>query len=196
MGEPAHRRGQAVLDNVLDATLQLLTERGYSFSVDDVAAAAGVHKTTIYRRWATKTALVAAAADRLATAGVPATRSADPMADLTALAVDVARTLRTPAGTQALRAVVAAAGEDPDIVPTARQFLSVRYKIATAIIRDAIAAGHLRDDVDPTLVWEAIANPLHVRAIMGQPASDAVARRLVALVTEGAGSHKCGIVMA
>ncbi len=49
MAEPTHRRGQVVLDQVLDATLSLLAEYGYAFSVDDVAEAADVHKTTIYR---------------------------------------------------------------------------------------------------------------------------------------------------
>jgi AcrR family transcriptional regulator len=171
---------------VLDTTLELLAEGAYGFSVDDVARRAGVHKTTIYRRWPTKAAIVAAAAGRLAAAEVPVSRSGDPIADLTTLAVAVAGVLRTPAGSGSIRAVVAAAGDDPDLVTAAHDFLTGRYRLAIDIVRDAVAAGSVRDDVDPRLVWEAIVNPLHVRAILGAPASDRTARDLVALVLAGA----------
>jgi AcrR family transcriptional regulator len=186
MGEPTHRRGQVVLDHVLDTTLALLAEHGYAFTVDDVAGAAGVHKTTIYRRWPTKAALVAAAAGRLADLQIPARRTDDPVADLTRLAVDVARALRTAAGSGALRAVLAAAADDPELVPTARHFLTGRYRVATDMLQDGIDTGRLRDDVDPTIVWEAIVNPLHMRAILGIPASDHTARQLVDLALRGA----------
>lgn len=186
MGEPSHRRGQVVLDRVLDTTLELLAERSYDFSVDDVAERASVHKTTIYRRWPTKAAIVTAAAGRLAAAEVPAARTDDPITDLTRLAVGVARVLRSPAGSGTLRAVVAAAGDDPELVPTARSFLTGRYQLAIDMIRDAVEDGRLRDDVDPTLVWEAIVNPLHVRALLGTPASDRTARALVDVVIGGA----------
>ncbi len=170
---------------MLDTTLELLAEHGYVCSVDDIADRAGVHKTTIYRRWPTKAALVAAAVSRLASIEVPARRTSEPLDDLERLAVDVARVLRTGAGRGAMRAVLGATAEDPDLVPTARQLLRGRYEIAVAIIQDAVACGELRDDVDPTLVWEAIVNPLHMRAILGVPASDATARQLVELVLQG-----------
>lgn len=46
---------------ILDAARALLRERGYrDFTVDVVAERTGIAKTTIYRRWPTKGALVAA----------------------------------------------------------------------------------------------------------------------------------------
>lgn len=186
MAEPSHRRGQVVLDRVLDTTLGLLAEHGYAFTVDDVAEQAGVHKTTIYRRWPTKATLVGAAASRLASIEVPERRTDDPVADLTRLAVDVARALRTGAGSGAIRAVLAAAADDPELVPTARQFLIGRYQVATRILQYAIDRGDLRDDLEPSVVWEAIVNPLHMRAILGLPASDHTARQLVDLALHGA----------
>ena len=174
-----------MLDGILDATLGLLAERGYDFSVDDVAAAAGVHKTTIYRRWPTKAALVAGASAKLAEVAVPERRSDDAVADLTALAVDVARALRSDTGSGALRALLAAAADEPDLVPTARAYLTGRYEVAVARIRDAAAEGLLRDDCPPTLVWETMVNPLHMRALLGTPADDATAAALVRLVLDG-----------
>jgi AcrR family transcriptional regulator len=175
-----------VLDNVLDTTLALLAEHGYAFSVDDVARTADVHKTTIYRHWPTKAALIGGAVARLAQVEIDTTRSDDPIADLTRLALGVARTLRTGAAMGALRAVLAAAVDDPEIVPMARQFLTSRYRLAVDILRDASDRGVIRDDVDPTLIWEAIVNPLHLRSVLGTPADDDVARMLVSIVVDGA----------
>jgi len=44
----SHHRGQVVLDAIFDTTLTLIAERGYAFSVDEIAETAGVHKSTIY----------------------------------------------------------------------------------------------------------------------------------------------------
>ena len=60
-GPGAAARG--VRSAILAATLDVLVDTGYEgMSIDLVAARAGVHKTTVYRRWPTKSALVAAAA--------------------------------------------------------------------------------------------------------------------------------------
>jgi AcrR family transcriptional regulator len=183
---PDQRRGQAVHDAVLDATLAALAQHGYGFSVDDVARAAGVHKTTVYRRWETKAVLVAAAVQRLADVQVAVPDTGDVVADLTTLAVQVARALRTPAGTQAIRAAVAAAADDPQLVEVAGAFLTSRYSVAADLIQAGQKSGALRAGADPVLLWQAMVNPLHMSAICGTPPSDDAARQLVALVIEGA----------
>lgn len=51
-------------EEILRATRELLDEDGYAaFTVDVVAERTGIAKTTIYRRWPTRGALVAAAID-------------------------------------------------------------------------------------------------------------------------------------
>ncbi len=182
----SHRRGQYVLDTILDATLAMIADRGYAFSIDEVADAAGVHKSTIYRKWATKATLVGAAVERLAAAEVPIPDGGDPLEDLRTLVMLVARSLRTAAGAQAIRSVVAAASEDPSVVDVAREFLGARYDDAVGVVRRAMASGQLRGDVDPLLVWQAVVNPLHLRAVLGDPATDATAGQLLALVLDGA----------
>ncbi|HTY30675.1 TetR/AcrR family transcriptional regulator [Mycobacterium sp.] len=186
----SHHRGQVVLDAILDTTLTLIAERGYAFSIDEVAEAAGVHKSTIYRRWSTKAALVGSAVERQASIEVPIPDTGAPVLDLTTLALLVAKSLRTRAGAQAIRSVVAAASEDPEIVDVARRFLDARYEAAVELVNRAISKGELRSDVDPVLVWQAMVNPLHLRAVLDQPADDATARRLVALVLDGARSQQ------
>lgn len=53
---------------MLDAALVVLARSGYAgFRMDDVASRAGVNKTTIYRRWPNRAALVIALVDRMRT---------------------------------------------------------------------------------------------------------------------------------
>jgi AcrR family transcriptional regulator len=57
-------RSERVVQQVLAATVAELAQSGYrAFRMDEVSAAAGVNKTTIYRRWPSKQPLVAAAVD-------------------------------------------------------------------------------------------------------------------------------------
>jgi AcrR family transcriptional regulator len=183
------RRGAAVEERVLDTTLGLLVEHGYEFSVEDVAAAADVHKTTIYRRWDTKPQLVAAAMQRLADQEVAVpTSEGDPVAELTELAVQVARALQQPAGVNALRAALGTAGADASLAEVAGRFLHSRYLLAVPLVQAAQRAGTLRADLDPVLVWQAVVNPLHLNAVTGGVVDEPTARALVDLVLRGARS--------
>lgn len=59
-------RSERVVRSVLEATVGELAASGYhAFRMDAVSTAAGVNKTTIYRRWPTKSELVAAAVESM-----------------------------------------------------------------------------------------------------------------------------------
>jgi len=71
MTEPKRGRGrprrEGADDEILTVALAMLREEGYgALTVDAVAERAGVAKTTVYRRWPSKGALVAAAIAPLA----------------------------------------------------------------------------------------------------------------------------------
>ena len=180
------RRGAAVVDAVLHATVALVAERGYGFSVDDVARRAHVHKTSIYRRYATRAALVSAAVEGLTSREISIALTSDPLADLSTLAVSVAALLASPAGARTLRAVVASASEDEEAVTTARRFLAGRFDLVVDIVARAVTLGQLRAGTDPVSLWGAIVNPLHVRVLLGYPVTEGAARDLVDLALEGA----------
>lgn len=171
---------------MLDATIALLAERGATVTVDDVAAATGVHKTTIYRRFETRELLIAAAIRRLGEAAVPPVESTDARGALAALAVAVATALRSEHGANILRAAIAASASAPALVPLADEFFRSRYELARAHLESLVTAEVLRDDHDVIVVWEQIVNPMHVRALCGRPTSDAEARDLVDLALRGA----------
>jgi len=56
-----NRRGQATRERLLEATLAVLEAQGLTFTIDDVAAAAGVARPTVHRHFATRDELVATA---------------------------------------------------------------------------------------------------------------------------------------
>ena len=73
MTDIPHKRGrgrprrEGADDEILAVTLAMLRESGYgALTVDTIAELSGVAKTTLYRRWPSKSALVAAAIAPLA----------------------------------------------------------------------------------------------------------------------------------
>lgn len=59
-------RSDRIVRRVLDAAIAELARSGYAgFQMEAVASRAAVNKTTIYRRWPSRAALVAALADRM-----------------------------------------------------------------------------------------------------------------------------------
>jgi AcrR family transcriptional regulator len=59
-------RSEQVVRRVLDAAIAELARSGYAgFRMDEVVSMAAVNKTTIYRRWPTRAALVTAVVERL-----------------------------------------------------------------------------------------------------------------------------------
>ncbi len=179
-------RGPEVDDAVLEATVELLLERAYSFSVEEVATRAGVHKTTVYRRFTTKAALVGAALEQMSLTTMSVVTSPDALADLVALAEVVATALSGPSGARLMRAAMTAASEDPDVLTIARRYFAGRFDAAAQILGRAIASGEVRAGTDPVLFWAAIVNPLQVRALLGHPVNAATVRELFALALDGA----------
>ena len=64
-GKRVHGRSARVLESVLEATAEELGRVGFTgLRIEDVALRSGVNKTTIYRRWPSKSDLIAALLDR------------------------------------------------------------------------------------------------------------------------------------
>ena len=69
-------RSARVREAVLNAAFAELGEKGYdNFSMEAVARRSGVHKTTVYRRWPTRDALVVDALDSRGETGIRRSRA-------------------------------------------------------------------------------------------------------------------------
>lgn len=108
-------RRQGADEEILAVVRAILDAHGYrALSVDDVAARAGVAKTTVYRRWPSKGALVAAAIEPAAVA----TGSADEV-------LQEARTLLAP---------FADADDDAEILGVLRNILAPRREALAKLV--------------------------------------------------------------
>ena len=101
---------------ILDATRALLAEDGWpSLTIEGVAARAGVAKTTVYRRFSSRTDLaVAAVAELVDAAMVPADPDCSPEQQVRSSILATAEVYRLPAARAAYLAVLAEAGRDPE----------------------------------------------------------------------------------
>ncbi|MER6871942.1 TetR/AcrR family transcriptional regulator, partial [Amycolatopsis sp. NPDC000673] len=133
-------------DAIFSATLALLAERGYdALTIEAVAAQAGVHKTTIYRTWATKDEVFADAlvqAPEL-TFAIPDTGSL--RGDLFELAKQIHRLLSDPANRRVITAVVSALPDRPATAEAAGRFFADPHGPEQAVFDPARDPGELAD---------------------------------------------------
>lgn len=137
-------RGPKVRAAVLAAAVDELSEHGYAaFTVDNVAQRTGVHKTTIYRRWSDRDALIAdALADSVAAEiPVPDTGSIDD--DLNTLARSLVAWISSPSGRAVLSVMVADTAGQPSPPVSARHVFRDRIRTALPVVTRAIERGEL-----------------------------------------------------
>ena len=170
---------------IIDATVDLLTERGYNeLSLAAVAERAETTTAAIYRRYGSKSELVTKAVFR--------TDGDDVVADTGDLEADLATMIRwsveklqRPA---ALAAIIGLLGESK----SERKKNVVESRSATQLTAERLerakAAGELRSDVDAELLASLIDGPvLHVvLGGMATPIDDAWIAQLVQVVLNGA----------
>lgn len=173
---------------VLAAVLAELIASGYGrTSVDGVAARAGIHKTTIYRRWGTKERLVAEALDDAADVRTDVPDTGDIDADMRSLAVAVAATLATHEGAATVRAIVAEAPGSPELAAVMSGFWAARRARVGPIIEHAIARKQLPATTDPSELMKYVAAPIYYQLLMSdEPLTDATADRAAAAVLTAA----------
>lgn len=164
-----------------------LSRAGYGpMRVDDVAARAGVNKTTVYRRWPTKADLVIAAVKRMARheRGAPDTGSL--RGDLVAMLMQAREVAMQPEVRAAAR-IVNEARDNAELEPIARIIRNNAAASRAVIIDRAKARGELAADVDGRLLLDALVMPVTMRiARYGEEVGVEQVETLVDLVLYGA----------
>lgn len=172
------------------ATLDELVETGYgALSVQQVAARAGVNKTSVYRRWGTKGALLAAALlDDLD--DVPAEDRGSLPADLMDLwstAPGRGRPRRAAHVIAVSRALDAATG-DPEVDAVREELWSRRLAHMRAIVRRAIRRGELPAGTKPEVMLDLLFGAFHLHVVTrARPAAPAYTALLTRTVLTGLG---------
>jgi AcrR family transcriptional regulator len=185
-------RGEAFTRMVLDATLVQLAESGYErLSIPRIAELAGVNKTSVYRRWPDKPALVR---DALAIAMNPAQEVPDTRTlrgDLIELARSLAVFMRSNVGTALIR-IMLAEGANAEVRALATSAYAGAGKQAPwLVIQRALQRGELNLQVDPSLMLFTIAGAIMHRVFVEQSsATDTYIAQVVDMVLTGAGAKR------
>lgn len=180
---PGRPRDAAIDAAVLDATVAVLRERGYSgFALETVAARAGTTKAAIRRRWPVRQRLVVDALAALLVAP-PAPDNGCTRCDLIDSVSLLAEALhdRLPPG---VLAPLVADCADPELnrhlVDT---LVRPSREAAMAAVRRAVDRGELRPDVSPKVLVDLLAAAVYQRALFGDAPVDA--RTLVDVLLRG-----------
>ena len=154
---------------VLAAAIEELSARDYAdISVESIAARAGVHKTTVYRRWGSKVeiikqALIGAAGAHIR---VPDTGSVD--GDLLLLARAVQVVLSPQQGAAITTALIVGGLASTELAEVMRQFWEVRLEAISAIVDRAVSRGELPAGTDPVALMRTLAAPLYYQLLVAR----------------------------
>src|SRR5580692_2174716 len=139
--KPVDGRVRRSRDRVLTTAFELLSESGVGgFTVDEVSRRSGVAKTTIYRHWPSREALVIDAASRIsAEQEVPDTGSLE--GDVTALLVNLGHVLGTARWSSVVPSIVDVAERDPEFAGIHGQIQRGHAAPLREIIERAVGRG-------------------------------------------------------
>lgn len=177
-------RAERVRSSVLKAVLELLAEEGFErLSIERVASRAGVHKTTVYRRWSTRAELVLDAARATSRQNVPVPDTGSFHGDLTELARSVALNIGTEPRTQITRSIVAASIASDELASSMHTFWAERFGLTIPVVERAINRGELPPTTDANLIIETLIGPMWLRLLLtGETIDDDLADRVAGLV--------------
>jgi AcrR family transcriptional regulator len=154
---------------VLAAAIAELSLRNYAdISVESIATRAGVHKTTVYRRWGSKVeiirqALLGAAAAHIQ---VPDTGSVD--SDLLLLARAVQVVLSPPQGAAITTALIVGGLASTELAGLMQQFWEARLEAINVIVDRAVGRGEFPAGTDPVALMRTLAAPLYYQLLVAR----------------------------
>ncbi|GAA3236394.1 TetR/AcrR family transcriptional regulator [Streptomyces lavendulae] len=175
-------RSARVRTQVVEAVGTLLVESGYdALTVDAVAERAGVHRTTVYRRWRDVGGLLADVLDAAADDGWRPADTGSLEDDLTALNQEVYEALR-PGGADAANgsgsggnlttALIAASFRSAQAAGALTRFWEGRYARSAQVADRAVERGELRTGVDARALLVTATAPLYQELLLLRSAPD------------------------
>jgi AcrR family transcriptional regulator len=165
---PGRLRPADIRNRVLDAAYEGVLRDGFrALTVDAVSAQTGVAKTSIYRRWPNKAAMVMDAFAFRIGPHISFPKQQDALEGIRLQMLSLARAFRGPAGTM-VKALLAEAQFDQELAKAfLKNWLLPRRKAATAALQDAIQSGQLRADLSIPETLDILYGGLYYRLMTG-----------------------------
>lgn len=180
--------GPRKAQEIFDATLDLLAEKGYDgLTIEGVAQRSGVNKTTIYRWWPSKGALLGAALIGARQLELTAPDTGSLEGDLESLLHTVVTLLTTRPASDIAVSVLGAVTHSPELAAHVKDFLADRIAREQPVFDRAVARGEIAAETDRMLLVDLLAGAAWVRVALRQlPLEDDFAARAVNTVLNGA----------
>ena len=177
--DPRIERSRSI---ILEASLQELGEVGYgAFTIESVAARAGVGKSTIYRHWPDKLALIADAFRTFHEERGPDIASGTPRERVERVVRHVAEVVAGSTFSKCIPALIDAAERDRDLRRFHHRFQREARRPLVALITEGVAHGDFESDTDPEIAAVALLGVIFYRRLMtGEPLDPERAREVVA----------------
>lgn len=180
-------RSETSRSAILHATIKLLQDTTVQrLSIEAIAKEAGVGKTTIYRWWPSKAAVVIDAFMEHHLVKTPIPQDVPVRDALVTHLRSLIRQYRGPTG-RLVAQIIAESQYDAQTLDDFRtRFWDGRREAVTALVKRGIESGEIRDDVDAELVTEMLYSPVYLRLLFGhRPLSEKYADQAVTLAFQG-----------
>ena len=163
---PGRPRDPQADEAIITAIVDVLSEQGFGgFTVEAVAARAGVGKATIYRRWDTKEELVLAAAERVMVQVEPPD-SGSIREDLVGWYWEKFRSKAATTSDRLFGQVIVEATVNPDLKKLLNRFIQGRRDAIAVVVDRARVRGEV-GEVDVSLLMDLISGALMHRSLFG-----------------------------
>lgn len=170
---------------ILAATMRILQEQGYGgLTIEGVAAAAGVGRPTIYRRWPSKPALVVAALVESNAVALPSPDTGSLRGDLIEIQRQQIALMSAPNARRVTAGLIADLATDHELAEKyVNDYLAPRRATVWQVLQRCVDRGELDAHVDFAFVYDLLVGPLFMRAVVwGQPLQPDAAEKTVDVV--------------
>jgi AcrR family transcriptional regulator len=185
---PGRPRSEESRQSILRSTLKFLKQDGgfAELSIEAIAADANVGKTTVYRWWPTKAALVADAFSASADGELRFPNTGSVQRDMSLQIRRLIRVFRSKRG-KVVATLLAGGQSDPELIEAFRdRFLWPRRKQAYQTLQRGIDRGELRANLDLDLVLDSLYGPIYMRFLIRHAKlEESFADEICGLVLEG-----------
>jgi AcrR family transcriptional regulator len=192
MGLTGRPRSEDARRAILRAACDLVRERGFAaLTIEGIASRAGVGKTTIYRHWPNKAAVVMDALLTETDRRIPVPDTGSVRDDLRQQMLGVVNVLGDPADGGVYVALLAEAQRDTTLAAAIReQFIATRRAQTTSTLERGIARGELPDDLNRDVVIDALYGALYYRLLVRHaPVVPAYIEQVIDLVLPSVAAH-------
>ena len=180
-------RSDKVHRAILDATRDLIVEHGFAdLRLEHVAARAGVGKSTIYRRWASKEELALELLLELASPHIAIDDTGNTRDELRASVNNAINGLTRSTFGPVIRALLSHIALDPALGdPFRATVVQARRAEIAAVVARGIERGDVRRDVNVGVATELLVGPVYFRLMFGGELNDDFATNVVDTLLQG-----------